>query len=379
MPGEKVEKNSTLSTIHRGFNKMKKADGFPRPLFAEMHITNKCNINCYFCNQAELRRSNPAELSYDKIVNTLTELKEMGLVSVMFSGGGEPTLHRSFFDIIKFLNANDIILQQVITSGLIADKDVLDAMFSARWRNITFSLHASNGKDWRSMTSGPSRGFEMILNNIRYIIAERTKRGSSTPRVMLKFGVDINTWKKLTDAYRLACELRVDDVAITTYNHITYPDNLQTEIETILKQLKDIYAENEATGGVRTIGYYLADLGVLIGEDVGVNVDNGIPICFMPWYGFMIAASGDVRPCASGMEKLPSMGNINEESIRAIWNGRKYQMLRDMFEQAYFEKSGGICKKICAKLPDFCNPLSTNVACCPHMARWNEFYYRLIC
>lgn len=377
--GQFEEDALSMPKILRKFNEMRKTTGFPKPLFAEMHITNRCNIECYFCNQAKLRMHNPVELPYNKIIKALSEMKDMGLSSVMFSGGGEPTLHRSFPDIIKYLSDNEITLLQVITNGMIADKDVLDAMFSARWQSVTFSLNACDANDWSSMTRGPSRGFEKILDNIRYILSKRDSEGLSYPRVMVKFGIDARTWKKLTDAYKLACELGVDDLVITTYNHITYPDYFRTNIDTILKQMRDIYAENQVTGGVKTVGSYLSDLDAcndVVREAIGeFYFDNGPPVCFMPWYGTMIAASGDVRPCASGMESLPSMGNIHKESIRAIWHGKKYQALRDMFEQACFEKNKSACAGTCEAPPDFCNPPSNEAPRCPHMVCWREFIY----
>lgn len=376
MPGKNISPNST---ILRQFNKIKSVNDFPMPFWVEMHITNLCNINCYFCNQSKLRKLNPIELPYDKIIETLSELKEMGLTSITLSGGGEPTLHRSFLNIIQYLKANDITLFQIITNGVIADKNIFDAMFSARWRNIGFSLNASDRDDWRLMTEGPLRGFEIILNNIRYVLMEREKRGLSHPRVAVKFGLDVNTSKKIIKAYKLACELGVDDLVITTYNHITYPDYLAADVNTILKQLKDIYAENEATGGVKTIHCYLPDLGadaVLMNEVLDkFSDDNGQPICFMPWYGMLIAASGDVRPCACGMNAFPSMGNVHKEPIRKIWKGRKYQRLRNMFELIYFGKGKKFCKDVRPGLPVFCNPTTDDMQRCPNMIYWNEFLY----
>lgn len=72
-------------------------------------ITGMCNLDCHYCN-----------LTYDKKCLSLEEIKTItekhGKDSYYIISGGEPTLHRDFEAILKYLESNGY-KGQVITNG----------------------------------------------------------------------------------------------------------------------------------------------------------------------------------------------------------------------------------------------------------------------
>jgi MoaA/NifB/PqqE/SkfB family radical SAM enzyme len=62
------------------------------PVHAELDITDRCNVACYFCNQQDVRTSQ--QISFEHLAALIDELASLGLRSVRMSGGGDPLAHR---------------------------------------------------------------------------------------------------------------------------------------------------------------------------------------------------------------------------------------------------------------------------------------------
>lgn len=53
--------------------------------------------------------------------------------------------------------------------------------------------------------------------------------------------------------------------------------------------------------------------------------------CTFPWYAMVICADGTVTPCPQDFFAQMTMGNVNEQTLREIWNGNPYRDLRRKF------------------------------------------------
>ncbi|RJP58347.1 MAG: tetratricopeptide repeat protein [Deltaproteobacteria bacterium] len=53
-------------------------------------------------------------------------------------------------------------------------------------------------------------------------------------------------------------------------------------------------------------------------------MDKKHPLCCLPWFQTDITYTGDIQPCCI----MGPIGNIHEEDIFSIWNGKRYQCLR---------------------------------------------------
>src|SRR5262245_32044102 len=68
------------------------------PLYAELDLTDRCNVSCYFCNQQELRTRE--QIPLPKVIELIDEMAAAGLRSVRLSGGGDPLFHREILDVL---------------------------------------------------------------------------------------------------------------------------------------------------------------------------------------------------------------------------------------------------------------------------------------
>jgi organic radical activating enzyme len=85
----------------------------PRPLTCHILLTTACNFDCDGCFY---RKSEPAEIPFDKLVCLLEDLAFEGVYSVAF-GGGEPTLYPKLNEAITEAKKRGLYVA-VTTNGL---------------------------------------------------------------------------------------------------------------------------------------------------------------------------------------------------------------------------------------------------------------------
>lgn len=90
--------------------------GKPKPpILVTIDPTNKCNLNCVWCNAKAVRKNeNQIEPEYLSMIAEL--LGGWGVEAVCVAGGGEPTQHDRFGDLIDWLMQENIRIG-VVTNG----------------------------------------------------------------------------------------------------------------------------------------------------------------------------------------------------------------------------------------------------------------------
>ncbi len=138
-----------------------------RPVTVELHLTNKCNVKCKYCIYADRRDQQTIPLS--QAGSIIDKLNEMGVKGLTFSGGGEPTMHNLFVDIVQYVCHNRM------DAGLITNGIKLPFP-SKLWQMLTwirFSVDAHN-KDLYKSIKGVDR-FEQVESNIKQVVAIKAK------------------------------------------------------------------------------------------------------------------------------------------------------------------------------------------------------------
>ena len=99
------------------------AETFGIPLAVLLEITHRCPLQCPYCsNPVELDRGS-TELTTEEWKKVLTELAEIGVLQVHFSGG-EPTARKDLVELVK--HADDVgLYTNLITSAVLLTRDRL--------------------------------------------------------------------------------------------------------------------------------------------------------------------------------------------------------------------------------------------------------------
>lgn len=112
------------------------------PIYVRIKPTNRCNHNCWFCiyhydySYMHETCDQVSEISFEKLVKTILNLKDIGVKAITYSGGGEPLLYRNIKEIIG-LTLQSRIACSVITNGQKLTGQVAEVLYEADWVRVS--------------------------------------------------------------------------------------------------------------------------------------------------------------------------------------------------------------------------------------------------
>ncbi len=103
------------------------------PISINLDLTSACNFACPHCVDSKIINTGEY-LNIEDVKRSLDILKSHGLLSVILLGGGEPTLHRNFGEIVSYIKSMGLQLG-IVTNG-------------SRLSRITESVALLEKHDW---------------------------------------------------------------------------------------------------------------------------------------------------------------------------------------------------------------------------------------
>lgn len=148
----------------------------PQPKFIEVDLTNYCNKNCTWCVSEETRKQQPLNMD-PNIFSDCLDYACAQQLGIVFTGGGEPTLHPKFREYCQ--NVIDLVHdKQIPQMGLITNggKDFSDVEWYLQntvdppaWIRISVNYWAIPNKLKELLTNFPNRiGLSIIYNEYDY-------------------------------------------------------------------------------------------------------------------------------------------------------------------------------------------------------------------
>lgn len=113
------------------------------PTHLQLNITNKCNLTCKFCSCAD--RDLSLWQTKEHIVSEMIKFKELGGKAVTIAGGGDPTVHPDFDEIIGLIDDIGIKIG-LVTNGIKLIK--FTNLHKLTWCRISLSYCNPIRKNW---------------------------------------------------------------------------------------------------------------------------------------------------------------------------------------------------------------------------------------
>ncbi len=108
----------------------------PFPLYVNLVINSKCNLDCVYCFGAYAHRKDP-EWTLEELKKIIDELHSMG-TRFMLLQGGEPFLRKDLNELIEYVYAKGII-PAIVSNGTMPNK-IREVSALAKLDNLCFSL-----------------------------------------------------------------------------------------------------------------------------------------------------------------------------------------------------------------------------------------------
>lgn len=342
----------------------------PNRYFPAMNwmITGKCNYNCIHCFNAADNAPLMSEWSMDEADWLLDQARDCGINAFTITGG-EPMLHRNFFDILEGIYARGMHVEELNTNGYFIDRQALGRMRALGCVPLTkISFDGIGYHDWMRAHQGAE---ETALRAIRLCIENgfpvkvqtnlnRRNRDSmrKTAELFDAMGVREMRIIRTTEAPRWV--QNAGDACLT----------LEEYFDEAL-QLWQSYAQGEHTMALTVwqLGtlYPMAKYYTLtaVSSCAGEYRDSA-PVCKGNRGMVAVAANGNLYPChqMSGYYEQHGcfLGNVKKTPLKYLLSGGKYleevcttlgtlkENNRKCGSCTYFELCNGGCRAIALAL-----------------------------
>lgn len=317
-------------------------------------ITGKCNYNCLHCFNAKDNAPLQSEWSLEEANKLLDEAQRCGINGFTITGG-EPMVHRNFFDILDGIYARGMYVFELNTNGFFINQEALNHMKRIGCRPLMkISFDGLGYHDWMRNHKGAEentiRAIKLCIENgfpvkVQMNINKMNKDSIlKTLEYMDSLGVATTRVICTTDTVRWAENAHGQSFNVTEY----YDSALEIvkgyiakehRMQLVFWQVIEVYPYSKS--------YKLVPLAGLLD-----NYRESRPLCQGNRGMVAVGANGNVYPClqmsgwmeARGIE----FGNVKKEGLQPILQG------------------GNLMKEICATIGDM---LKVNDKCksCPHL------------
>lgn len=220
----------------------------PYPSMAIIYPTYRCNCNCVGCEYKPMRKKSGADFEPRELLKTLAELRGLGVSSVEFSGGGEPSLYPHIALAIKTGKELGMTVG-MLTNGSNIRGEIAETVVE-NLSYIRVSLDAATDITYKRVRKSAADGFRRVMRNLDEIVSRREVSGTHL-LIGIKFLVSRHNCHEIFDVYRLAKETGVDSIqykALRQSSGEATPDQLKVVSEQIAELKESKWPR--ATGGV---------------------------------------------------------------------------------------------------------------------------------
>lgn len=294
----------------------------PAPINLEWDLTNRCSLGCKGCHFAYTHTRGPLAGKTDKpagaisggdvasadlVKRVLREAKEAGVLSVTWTGGGEPTLHPAFDEIAAYAAAAGLKQGMYTHGGHINTERGVVISRVMDW--IVVSLDAENAEDYAAYKGADY--FDRALDGAQNVI-----NGGGACKVGISFLLNADNWQKSPKMIDLARKIGATYSTFrpTVEYDMSDPAVMRGDRGWATQAMRLL---DEATAGATDIEYLPARF---IEYRDWNPANRGYAVCHGIKFSATITPNGKVWVCPNRREFPDScIGDLSVESFAQVW------------------------------------------------------------
>ncbi len=331
-------------------------------------ITGKCNYNCLHCFNAADNAPLQSEWSLEEANNLLDQARDCGINGFTITGG-EPMLHKNFFEILEGIYNRDMYVFELNTNGHFINQESLDRMKKIGCVPLMkISFDGIGWHDWLRNKKGAEddalRAISLCVENGFPVKVQANVHRKNvdvmldTVRMLDKMGVKETRVIRTTEAPRW--EQNADGATLTFKEYMDAMLELwdkysheEHKMDLTAWQIGSMMPKNKC--------YLISSVECASGE-----YRPNAPVCKGNRGMIAVAANGNVFPChqMSGYYEQHNdvLGNLKKDSLKELISGGRYMdeicttvgTLREVNEKCgkckYYEYCCGGCRAIALAL-----------------------------
>jgi molybdenum cofactor biosynthesis enzyme MoaA len=285
------------------------------PSAIDIDLTNVCNQDCFYCNTAEFRAKfldTPPKEKFIDLIDKLADWRNhtplsVGTVrSICFTGGGEPTVHPQYHEIIEYAIDKGFVVT-LITNGSKLDKLVKhlpkEKISKILWVGV-------------DIDSGLPESYEDIRKSLTtYAMLPRVKDNIRLA-VAAGFNIDIKALLMPQNTTDIELEALFDFVKDTGARQLHIRPLFDLETQKVFDVTDEIKQKIQSISSVTGIKYRLPEYRI---------EPRTYTKCHQMFMYTIFSANGDITVCceAKGASKF-SIGNWLSTDPRDLWMGKRH-------------------------------------------------------
>lgn len=302
------------------------------PIEMEIGLSGACNHRCIFC-AVDYMEYEPRTLKAEVLLPNLKLAAAGGLKSVIYAGEGEPLLNKEAGLIFNQTKSYGIDVA-ISTNGVLLTRSFSEECLAAlSW--VRISIAGATDATYEHIHTANKGDLQKVLQNLQDAVAIKKKNNLQTTlgaqllllqenkhevvmlgKMMREIGMDYFTVKPFSQHPQSKAKLQVD----------------YSESQAIAAELKQYETDS--------FNVYFRHKSIEnLGKEKPYDRCNGLS--FMAY----MDARGNLFPCIVFMGEDKYMyGNIHEQSFAQLWESKRAQDLRRVFEHDFLKKK---CRKTC--------------------------------
>lgn len=292
----------------------------PMPVTVEWDLSNRCSLGCQSCHFSHTHTKGPwagrslLPMAFDNtgdladtelVKGNLWQMGVAGVLGIVWSGGGEPTLHPHWVEIVEEAHVSGLRQGMYTLGGHLDEKKAIVLARVTDW--VVVSLDAADEIDYAQEKAVPPTRFEDALDGIRML----SDTGKTV--VGVSFLLHDGNWERAPEMLFLARSVGA--------TYATFRPTIETRVDNPSKVCSD-------TGWVDAA----EDILTLLSHEKDVEIDVSRFLAYRDWtthgynecYGIrlttMITPDGRVWICPQRRGIAgSSLGDLRQESFESIW------------------------------------------------------------
>lgn len=295
--------------LYEGLYKGDKNVVIPAPRFISCWVSEVCNLDCTYCFFSQTNHDKSHQMiDADRFLVWLSQAREAGAEALEFSGGGEPTLHPRFEEIVRGAWAKGYQLGMITHACNPMDHRLI----ADHLKYVRCGLDAATVETHDLIKQNKRKGywFHKAIENIRELV--RLRDGKEDFTVGIKIVLNTINFHELQAMIDLAVDLDVDYIQIKrehSSDHDLSPEQAAQANQILWK-----------AGGTSYYGKRTKVKGTM--DHQGATTK-----CFMSAIHTVVTATGKILQCCF-FENRP-IGNISQD-FKDAWGSDEHRRVVEM-------------------------------------------------
>lgn len=294
------------------------------PSWIAVEPINLCNLRCPFCSWNSLKRQR-GFLSYDNFRYIIATIPSLKGIALFFKG--EPLLNKELFQMVSYAESKNIKTAISTNSTLLHER--AEAILQSGLSKIQVCLDGLSQETLQQYRKGAD--CNVVIQGIERLCNLKRQRGSSHPRIILRFLVFRHNENEIDDVINLAKNLEVDTLLIGR-------PLLDFKNPCVNSELAERWLPKTAKYG----RYEKIENGYCL--------KNRVKHCPSVWTP-TITWDGEVLPCCIDGDANFSLGNLFDKPFTEIYWSKEYAKRRKLM----WSKKLPLCEQCTLTAPKMAN------------------------